>query len=377
MSREEANPESDRYDDAPHPRETLALFGHDAAERELVDAYRRNKMAQAWIIGGPEGVGKATLAWRLARFLLAHPEPGAAAVQNAESLAVAGDHPAARRIASMALADIFLLRRAWNEKTKKHFTEIRIEDVRKVIQAFHQASGTGGWRIAIVDCADDLNRASANALLKLIEEPPERSLFLLVAHQPGRILPTIRSRCRKLMLAPLSPEDTIAAVRNLGPPWSEAPEADLLAAAARAEGSVREALRLLGDDGVAFDAAVRKLFDRLPQVDWLGAHMLADKLTWFANRVVLNLDDQRRHERIEPFQKLAVLRLTDSSERIVKIRDLSASGVSVEAVHIPAIGERVSIGKADAAVVRLFDGGFAVEFSTPFAPGSIDEATRL
>jgi len=279
MSRDEANPESDRYDDAPHPRETLALLGHDAAERELLDAYRRNKMAQAWIIGGPEGVGKATLAWRLARFLLAHPEPGAAAVQNAESLAVAGDHPAARRIASMALADIFLLRRAWNEKTKKHFTEIRIEDVRKVIQAFHQASGTGGWRIAIVDCADDLNRASANALLKLIEEPPARSLFLLVAHQPGRILPTIRSRCRKLMLAPLSPEDTIAAVRNLGPPWSEAPEADLLAAAARAEGSVREALRLLGDDGVAFDAAVRKLFDRLPQVDWLGAHMLADKLT--------------------------------------------------------------------------------------------------
>ncbi|MGD9541529.1 DNA polymerase III subunit delta' [Methylocystis sp.] len=279
MSRDEANPESDRYDDAPHPRETLALFGHVDAERELLDAYRRNKMAQAWIIGGPEGVGKATLAWRLARFLLAHPEPGAPAVQAAESLAVAENHPASRRIASLALADIFLLRRAWNEKTKKHFTEIRIEEVRKVLQAFHQASGTGGWRIGIVDCADDLNRASANALLKLIEEPPERSLFLLVAHQPGRILPTIRSRCRRLMLGALSPEDVIAAVNSLGPPWSQAPEADLIAATARAEGSVREALRLLGDDGVAFDAVVRKLFERLPQVDWLGAHLLADKLT--------------------------------------------------------------------------------------------------
>ena len=98
-------------------------------------------MAQAWIIGGPEGVGKATLAWRLARFLLAHPDPSAAAVQSAETLRCPRDHPAARRIASMALADIFLLRRAWNEKTKKHFTEIRIEEVRKVIQAFHQASG--------------------------------------------------------------------------------------------------------------------------------------------------------------------------------------------------------------------------------------------
>ena len=93
------------------------------------------------------------------------------------------------------------------------------------------------------------------------------------------MLPTIRSRCRRLMLGALSPEDTIAAVKSLGPRWSEAPESDLLVAAARAEGSVREALRLLGDDGVAFDAAVRRLFERLPQVDWLGAHMLADKLT--------------------------------------------------------------------------------------------------
>ncbi len=279
MSREALSPESDRYEDAPHPRETLALFGHAAAERELLDAYRRNKMAQAWIIGGPEGIGKATLTWRLVRFLLAHPEPSAAAVQEAESLAVPADHPAARRIASLALADIFLLRREWNEKTKKHFTEIRIEDVRKIIQSFHQASGTGGWRVAIVDCADDLNRASANALLKLIEEPPERSLFLLIAHQPGRILPTIRSRCRKLMLGALSPEDTVAAVKNVGPPWSEAPESDLLVAAARADGSVREALRLLDGDGVAFDATLRRLFERLPQIDWLGAHMLADKLT--------------------------------------------------------------------------------------------------
>lgn len=280
MSRESAGPpESDRYDDAPHPRETLAFFGHAVAERELLDAYRRNKMAQAWIIGGPEGIGKATLAWRLARFLLAHPEPNAPATQGADSLAVAADHPAARRVATMALADIFLLRREWNDKTKKHFTEIRIEDVRKIIQSFHQGSGMGGWRVAIVDCADDLNRASANALLKLIEEPPERALFLLVAHQPGRILPTIRSRCRKLMLGALTLDETVAAVEALGPPWSQTPKEQIAVASARAEGSVRETLRLLGGDAMTFDAGVARLFDRLPQVDWLGVHMLADKLT--------------------------------------------------------------------------------------------------
>ena len=171
----------------------------------MLTAYRQDRMAQAWILGGPEGVGKATFAWRLARFLLAHPDPAAPEVQRAQSLFVPGEAPAARRIASMALADVFPLRRSWNEKTKKFFTEIRIDDVREIIHAFHQGSGTGGWRVAIVDCADDLNRSSANALLKLIEEPPERSLFLLIAHQPGRLLPTIRSRCRKLMLGPLTP----------------------------------------------------------------------------------------------------------------------------------------------------------------------------
>jgi DNA polymerase-3 subunit delta' len=280
MAREPAAiPESDRLDDAPHPRETLEFFGHEAVERELLDAYRQNRLAQAWIIGGPEGIGKATLAWRLARFLLAHPDPAAPEVQGAKTLAVPGDAPAARRISAMALSDIFLLRREWNEKTKKHFTEIRIDDVRKIIHSFHQGSGTGGWRTAIVDCADELNRASANALLKLIEEPPERALFLLVAHQPGRLLATIRSRCRKLMLGPLGEADVASAVRALGPPWAAAPDATLEAASARAEGSVREALRLLDGDGVAFDTTLRGLFERLPQVDWPAVHALADRLT--------------------------------------------------------------------------------------------------
>ena len=282
MSREPAEtPESDCYDGAPHPRATLKLFGHADAEHELLDAFRRNRMAQAWILGGPEGVGKSTLAWRLARFLLAYPDPMADVVQQAIDLSVPEDHPAARRIASLALADTFLLRREWNDKAKpaKHFTEIRVDDVRKVIAAFHRASGTGGWRMCIVDCADDLNRSAANALLKLIEEPPERSLFLLIAHQPGRLLPTIRSRCRKLMLGGVSEAQIVAAVRALGATWSQRPAEEIAAAAARAEGSVREALRLLDGDALAFDANVARLFERLPQVDWFGVHMLADKLT--------------------------------------------------------------------------------------------------
>ncbi len=279
MSKDSAGPpESDRFDGAPHPRETNALFGHGAAEFDLLDAYRRNRLAQAWIVGGLEGIGKATLAWRFARFLLAFPDPAAPAVQQATTLAVAPDHPAARRIATLALADVSLLRRGWNEKDKKHRTEIRVDEVREASRAFRQASGTGGWRVCIIDSADDLNRNAANALLKLIEEPPERALFLLVAHQPGRILPTIRSRCRKLLLGALTQDEIVGAVAALGPPWSDRPPAEIAAAAARAEGSVRETLRLLSGEAMAFDATVARLFERLPQVDWFGVHMLADKL---------------------------------------------------------------------------------------------------
>ncbi len=286
MSRDAAAPpESDRFDEAPHPRETLALFGHARAERELLDSYRNDRLAQAWIVGGPEGIGKATLAWRFARFLLAHPEPSAPAAQGAETLAVEAGHPAARRVATLALADISLLRREWNDKAKppKHFTEIRVDDVRAMSTSFHHSSGAGGWRVAIIDCADELNRSAANALLKLIEEPPARALFLLVAHQPGRILPTIRSRCRKLMLSPLTQEETVGAVAALGAPWSQRPREEIVAAAARAEGSVRETLRLLGGEAMAFDASVARLLQGLPRVDWLGVHFLADKLTGRAN----------------------------------------------------------------------------------------------
>ncbi|HUO53392.1 MAG TPA: DNA polymerase III subunit delta', partial [Rhodoblastus sp.] len=196
-------PESDRFEPAPHPRDTFHLFGHEKAERELLDAYRADRMPQAWIIGGPPGIGKATLAWRIVRFIAAYPDPALPAVRRAENLAVDPETPAARRLSAMSFGDLALLRREWNEKTKKHFTRIGVDDVRQAIHLFEQSAGEGGWRMAIVDCADDLNISSANALLKLIEEPPPRSLFFFVAHHPGRILPTIRSRCRLLKLDPL------------------------------------------------------------------------------------------------------------------------------------------------------------------------------
>lgn len=274
----EAPPESDRFLEAPHPRETLALFGHAKAEAQILDAYRAGRLPQAWILGGREGIGKATLAWRFARFVLANPDPQARTVQQATDLSVSPDHPAAKRIAALSHGDLLLVRREWDAKTKKHFTRIRADEVRRLIDLFRQAAGEGGWRVAILDSADDLNKESANALLKLIEEPPSRSLFLLVAHRPADVLPTIRSRARMLILDPLSTDNSVRALKQAGEPWAHLAEADLRAAAERGQGSVREAMRLLDGSGLTLARTLDALLGRLPDVDWLAVHDLADTL---------------------------------------------------------------------------------------------------
>ena len=193
--------------DAKLPRETTALFGHNEAERALLEAYKSGRIPHAWLIGGPPGIGKATLAFRLARFVMAHPDPRAAETQKADSLAIDPENPVARRIAAQAQGDLLILERSINEQTGKLYTVIRVDDVRRTASFFGSTAGEGGWRIAIVDAVDDLQREGANALLKVLEEPPKRSLLLLISHAPGRELPTIRSRCRRLLLRPLEPED--------------------------------------------------------------------------------------------------------------------------------------------------------------------------
>jgi len=275
----EAAPEADRIDAAPHPRETNAFFGHQDAEQALLDAYRANRLPQAFIIGGPTGIGKATLAWRLARFLLAHPNPATPAVETAKNLSVRADDPVVPKIAALSHGDVVLLRREWNEKSKRHYTEIRVDDVRQASHLFRSASAAGGYRICIVDAADDLNNSAANALLKLVEEPPPRSLFLIVSHRPALLLPTLRSRCRMLMLRPLAADDILRVIASLGAPWTETDEAEKNAAAERAQGSVATALSLLADEGIALDNQVRGLLAALPALDWRAVHALADRIT--------------------------------------------------------------------------------------------------
>ena len=272
---------SERDDEAgplepPPPRATTVLHGHADAERALLDAYRGGRLPHAWLIGGPAGIGKATLAYRMARFVLAHGDPRAAQVQAATSLQVEADHPVARRIAAQAHGDLLLLERTINEKTGKLRQDIQVDDVRRTVTFFGSTAGEGGWRLAIVDAVDELNREGANALLKVLEEPPRRALLLLVSHSAARVLPTIRSRCRLLALRPLAAEDVArAAAAAIG----KRPDvAEITAAAAVAEGSVRRALALLDGDALDLRNRIVALLERLPAVDPRALHALGDRL---------------------------------------------------------------------------------------------------
>jgi DNA polymerase-3 subunit delta' len=303
------------------PRATTQLVGHADAERVLLDAYRSGRMPHAWLLGGPAGIGKATLAYRLARFVLAHPVPAAADVQRAESLALGPEHPVVRRVAAQAQADLLVLERTEGDNGKlRRF--IAVDHVRRSVSFFGSTAGEGGWRVAIVDSVDELNQEGANALLKVLEEPPPRALLLLVSHAPGRVLPTLRSRCRRLQLRPLAAAEVAhAAAAALGT-TPDAPE--IVSAAQAAEGSVARALALVGGDALALREHVLGLLGRLPQLDPRALHALGDALggtepaTLMAFLDTVNgwMSEQVEEGAASPGSKARLARLADAWEAI-------------------------------------------------------------
>jgi DNA polymerase-3 subunit delta' len=267
----------DRVEGWPAPEEQPLWFGDPAAERTLLDAYRSGRMHHAWLLGGPKGIGKATLAYRFARFVLANPDPAAAAVAEATDLSVPADRPAFRKVAGRSHPNLLVLERPWDEQNKRFKTVLAVDEVRKTVSFFGSTGGEDNWRVAVVDPADDMNDASANALLKVLEEPPRRSLFLIVAHAPGRALPTIRSRTRKLEVPPLSSEAIATALREHGA--GEASDADVALAARLAGGSLRRAMLMLEGGGVDTYLALTRLLARLPEIDVGEAHAFADRVS--------------------------------------------------------------------------------------------------
>jgi DNA polymerase-3 subunit delta' len=277
---DEAAPESDRAPDAPHPREARRLFGHAAAEADVLAAVAAGRLHHAWLITGPPGIGKATLAWRIARFLLDQPvaaEAGLFGADPAPPVTLDSDHdsPRGRRITALSEPGLFLIRRGWDDKTRRHRAVITVDEVRALKGFFALSLPDGGRRVVIVDSADDLNPSAANALLKLLEEPPANACFLLVSHQPSRLLPTIRSRCRRLACAPLAPDMMHGALVALLPGLEPS---DREALAASAGGSLGAALRIHALDGIDLGRTVSRLVATMPGVDRMQALALSATL---------------------------------------------------------------------------------------------------
>lgn len=250
----------------PHPRDIFELQGAAEAEKAFLDAAARGRLHHAWLLTGPEGVGKATFAYRAARRLL-----GASAAPAYGALGASPDDPVSRQVAAMSHPDLLVLERPVVDGKVKR--DIPVAEARKAPEFFSKAPGAAPYRVAIVDAADDMNVNAANALLKTLEEPPERGVLFLVSHSPGRLLPTIRSRCRRLAFRPW-PQD---AVETFVRRKADVDEDDAAALAGMADGAPGMAWRLAASEVLAMDAAAGRLADAPERPDWSALQSLVEK----------------------------------------------------------------------------------------------------
>jgi DNA polymerase-3 subunit delta' len=250
----------------PEPRANPSLVGHGAAEAVLQEAMAGGRMHHAWLITGPQGIGKSTLAFRFARRLLAGTAP---------TLALPASDLVFKRVAAGTHADLLTIEREWDPKRKKLRGEIIVDDIRRIGGFLRLTPAEGGWRVVIVDGVEDVNRNGANALLKILEEPPPRAVLLLVCAAPGRLLPTIRSRCRRLALAPIADEAMAPLLAGWFPEMDEAQRMRLVTLA---EGSPGRALQLADGDGVAFAELVNDILARASTLTAEHAYKVADQI---------------------------------------------------------------------------------------------------
>ncbi|MGI9353551.1 MAG: DNA polymerase III subunit delta' [Rhizobiaceae bacterium] len=266
MMEAEERPVADRIEGVPLPPEAETVAGHDAALQNFLENRDSGRLHHAWLLSGPRGIGKATLAFHLAKILLSNAGQGGSDIEtNVHRQVAHGAHPG-----------LLHLTRPWDEKAKRFKQALSVDEIRKTQQFYGLTSATGNWRITIVDAADDMNSSAANALLKILEEPPKRSLFFVITHSPGRLLPTIRSRCQSLPLSPLDDETVTQLLDSFD---LETNSTRLAKAAKLSGGSVRQALRMLDGDALKAWQAFEKLHGASGGAgDWLAVHKLADLL---------------------------------------------------------------------------------------------------
>ncbi|WP_321391204.1 DNA polymerase III subunit delta' [Emcibacter sp.] len=277
-------------EDVPPSRQCKKVIGHRQAQDLFLEAFTAEKLHHAWLITGPRGVGKASLAFSMARFLLHNPpvsDDGPGLFGDVldpvcpESLTTDPESPVNHRITAGSHPDLICIERSVDEKTGKKRNEILVNDVRRLQGFYNTTSGEGGWRVAIIDSADELNRNAANALLKILEEPPSNSILFVLAHAPGRLLPTIKSRCRQLRLKPLDYPEVLQVVSRQFP---SLPAEEQQGCALLGDGSPGYAITLAEQKGLELYGQILTLMSLLPAMNVPALHALADDLAGAKNK---------------------------------------------------------------------------------------------
>jgi len=251
--------------ESPLPRDVFTYEGGDAVESAWLEAHDRGRLHHAWLLTGPEGVGKATFAFRAARRLL-----GARPDQQFGLLGSSPDSPVSRQIMARSHPDLLVLERRTEDGKPRKF--IPVDEARKLGEFFSKAPASSPFRIAIIDSVDDMNPSAANAILKTLEEPPPHGVLFLISHAPGGLLPTIRSRCRRLVFAPW-PDDRVAAFVEAR---TGAPAAQAERLARMAKGAPGRAMTLAANGAIEMDRAAHDLLSGLPATDDAALQALAD-----------------------------------------------------------------------------------------------------